>query len=233
MARATGLIEARNGRIPVITVVMAHPALRRFGRTLTITAALWVLPSAGPGTAWAQIDAGFLASVTDLKETTAYLSGENATEVSLALTPPEPKGGPGITLVFRARFSGRSVDPDRLVGIVVRAHYRLSSDDRVRSFQALGSTHRLHMDLDAQGDQGIALDFFPTNWGYGGFSAPGDEIPVAYFAASPQDLRALSVAKTVSGNVLWTDFAMTPGELDALRTFARRVAPTGRRSPQL
>ena len=67
MARATGLIEARNGRIPVITVVMAHPALRRCGRTLTISAALWVLPSAGLGTAWAQIDAGFLASVTDLK----------------------------------------------------------------------------------------------------------------------------------------------------------------------
>jgi hypothetical protein len=210
---------------------MAHPALRFCGLAVTISAALSVLPPAGLGTAWAQIDAGFLASVIDLKETTTYLSGENATEISLALVPPEPKGGPGITLVFRARFNGRNVDPDRLVGIVVRAHYRLYSDDRVRSFQALGNTHRLHMDLDAQGDDGIALDFFPTNWGYGGFTAPGDEIPVAYFATTNQDLRALSVAKTVTGNVLWTDFAMTPAELDALRAFARRVAPPGHRNP--
>jgi hypothetical protein len=186
--------------------------------------------AAGPSTAWAQIDAGFLASVTDLKETTTYVNSDNATELSLALAPPEPKGGPGITLVFRARFTGRSVDPDRLVGLVVRAHYRLYSDDRVRAFQALGSSYRLHLDLDATQGHGIGLDFFPTNWGYGGFSPPGDEIPVAFFAITPEDLRALSLAKTVSGNVLWTNFVMTPEELNSLRKFVGRVAP-GRGNP--
>lgn len=209
---------------------MSYPNLRR---RLIVALAVTVgsLSPVGAEVAWAQIDAGFLATVTDLKETTTHLTADNATEVSLALTPPEPGGGPGITLIFRARFKGRNVDPDRLEGIVVRAHYRLYSDDRVRSFQALGNTHRLHIDLDAEGDRGIGLDFFPTSWGYGGFAPPGDAIPVAYFAVTTEDLRALSLAKTVTGNVLWTDFAMTVEEIDALRTFTRRIAPAGRRTP--
>jgi hypothetical protein len=204
----------------------------RRGRAIVVlSAALLIATPVGVGVAAAQIDAGFLAPVTDLKETTTYLSSENATEVSLSLTPPEPKGGPGITLIFRARFNGRNADPDRLAGLVVRAHYRLYSDDRIRSFQALGTTHRLHMNLDAETGPGIALDFFPTNWGYGGFAPPGDEIPVAYFAVTAEDLRALSLATSISGNVLWTDFVMTAPELDALRTFTKRVIPPPRRSP--
>jgi len=200
-------------------------------KIVVLSAALLIATPVGIGVAAAQIDAGFLAPVTDLKETTTYLSSENATAVSLALTPPEPNGGPGITLIFRARFNGRNADPDRLAGIVVRAHYRLYSDDRVRSFQALGTTHRLHMNLDAANGPGISLDFFPTNWGYGGFAPPGDEIPVAYFAVTVDDLRALALATSVSGNVLWTDFTMTSAELDALRTFTKRVSPALRRSP--
>jgi hypothetical protein len=133
--------------------------------------------------------------------------------------------------VFRARFNGRNVDPDRLAGIVVRAHYRLHSDDRVRSFQALGNTHRLHMSLDADAGPGITLDFFPTNWGYAGFSPPGDEIPVAFFAVTVDELRALALAKSVTGNVLWTDFRLTPEEIDALRAFIKHVTPPQRRTP--
>jgi hypothetical protein len=214
-----------NGCMAVMT---AEPQLAR--RALSVAAAICFL-AAAPHAAWAQIDAGYLATVTDLKETTTYLTSENATEVSLALTPPEPGGGPGITLIFRARFTGRELDVDRLAGIVVRAHYRLHSDDRVRSFQALGGSLQMRMNLDANAPEGIVLDFFPTNWGYGGFSAPGDGVPVAYFAATANDLRALSVARTISGNVLWTDFAMTPPQLDALRAFVRRVAPPPRRRP--
>jgi len=221
---------AAEGGGPCYNDVMKCHEPRRRLPTIAVLAALLPATPAGIGVASAQIDAGFLASVTDLKETTTYLSSDNATEVSLALTPPEPNGGPGISLVFRARFNGRNVDPDRLDGIVVRAHYRLHSDDRVRSFQALGNTHRLHMTLDAEEGPGITLDFFPTNWGYGGFAPPGDEIPVAFFAATVDDLRALALAKTVSGNVLWTDFRMTPEELDALRAFVKRVTPQ-RRSP--
>jgi hypothetical protein len=199
--------------------------------TTAVLAALLLAAPAGFAVATAQIDAGFLAPVTDLKETTTYLSSDNATEVSLALTPPEPNGGPGISLVFRARFNGRTVDADRLADIVIRAHYRLHSDDRVRSFQALGNTHRLHMSVNAETGLGISLDFFPTNWGYAGFAPPGDEIPVAFFAATVDDLRALALATTVSGNVLWTDFRMTPEELDALRAFIKRVTPPLRRTP--
>jgi len=211
-------------------VMECHGPRRRLS-IIVVMAALLPATPAGVGVAMAQIDAGFLATVTDLKETTAYLSSENATEVSLGLTPPEPNGGPGISLVFRARFNGRNVDPDRLAGFVVRAHYRLHSDDRVRSFQALGNTHRLHMSLDAEVGPGITLDFFPANWGYGGFAPPGDEIPVAFFAVTVEDLRALSLATSVRGNVLWTDFRMTAEELDALRAFIKRVTPPQRRTP--
>jgi hypothetical protein len=212
-------------------MVMVLCTPRRWQPSILLAAALAVATPGGIGVAAAQIDAGYLAAVTDLKETTTYLSADNATEVSLGLTPPEPKGAPGISLVFRARFNGRNVDPTRLAGLVVRAHYRLYSDDRVRSFQALGNSQRLHLDVNAEGGTSISLDFFPTNWGYGGFAAPGDEIPVAFFAVTPDDLRALALAKTVVGNVLWTDFVMTPEELDALRAFARRVLPASRRSP--
>ncbi|HEY7290144.1 MAG TPA: hypothetical protein VH583_09930 [Vicinamibacterales bacterium] len=177
----------------------------------------------------AQIDAGYSANVVDCKIAESYSSGEDLTDVTLGLAPPIPADGPGITLLFRARFRGRSTSPDRLVDLSVRAHYRIHSDDRVRSARSLDSSQQLHMDLDRQeASGGISLDFFPTSWGYGGFSAPGDEIPVAYFAVTTADLRALSIARTVSGHVLWTDFTLTDAERDALHQYAGRVLKAGR-----
>ena len=178
--------------------------------------------------AFAQIDAGYLADIKDLQSTVSYSAPENLTDVSLALAPPQPNGGPGVTLVFRARFRGRTVDLDKLAGVVLRVHYGLHSDDRMRAARARNDMHQLSLHIDPADRGGITLDFFPTNWGYSGFTAPGDEIPVAFFSVTPEDLRAIGLARAVTGEALWTQFALTPKELDALQSFGRRVLPAVR-----
>ena len=178
-----------------------------------------------PGTASAQIDAGYLADVTDLKVTASYSPSDNLTDLSLALAPPMPKGGPGVTLMFRARFRGRSVDAGKLTTISLRAHYRLRSDDRQRAAHSLTEMQALYLHLDPQDPHGITLPFFPTSWGYAGFAAWGDEIPVCFFTVTPEDLRALARAKALTGEVLWTGFGLTPQEIEALQNFTRRVLP--------
>jgi hypothetical protein len=179
----------------------------------------------GTGAAFAQIDAGHLADVRDLQMAVTYLNVENRTDVVLSLVPAQPTTGPGVTLVFRARFPGRTIDVNRLSEIVVRAHYRVMSDDRARSARAINGIEAMHMNLDPRQPGGVTLAFFPTNWGYGGFIPPGDEMPVAYFMVTPADLRAIAVARAVTGQVLWTDFVLTPNQVEALRQFAVRVLP--------
>jgi hypothetical protein len=189
--------------------------------TLVIVAARG---AASPRTA-DQVDAGYLADVRDLKTTVTYAAADDRTDVSLALVPPAPSGGPGITLILRARFRGRSVDPQALDEIVARAHYTIHSDDRRRTVEALSGSHELKMTIDPQDQGGVSLAFYPATWGYFGFSAPGDQIPVAYFSVTPEDLRALALAHVVTGEVLWTRFTLTPEEIDAIRQFARTVLP--------
>jgi hypothetical protein len=175
-----------------------------------------------------QVDAGYLADVSDLKTTVAYSPADDRTDVSLALVPPVPAGGPGITLVFRARFRGRSVAFDRLDEIVLRAHYTIHSDDRRRTVGALTTTHELKMTIDQSEQGGVTLSFYPATWGYYGFSAPGDQVPVAFFSVTPDDLRALALAHVVTGEVLWTRFSLTPEEIEALRRFEQTVLPPKR-----
>jgi len=180
----------------------------------------------GLGVASAQMDAGYLADVRDLKVTEHHSASENLTDLSLALAPPAPAGAPGITLVVRARFRGQTVGADSsLEEISLRAHYRLHSDDRPRSRNAVDGSDKLSLHIDPQTSHGITLDFFPTSRGYVGFTAPGDEIPVAFFAVTPEDLRAIGYASDLTGEVIWTRFAFTPQEVDALQSFARRILP--------
>jgi hypothetical protein len=180
----------------------------------------------GASPALAQMDAGYLANVEDGKITVTYSDTGNRTEVALALVPPSPPEGSGITLVFRATFQGPTTDPARLSGITLRAHYRVMSDDRPRTAQAMTESHALRLTIDPGDPTGVTLQFFPGNWGYGGFTAPGDEIPVAWFDVTPAELRALAVARAVSGHVLWTDFSLTADQVVALRMYAREVVPS-------
>jgi hypothetical protein len=173
----------------------------------------------------AQIDAGYLADLKDLKTTESYSASENLTDVSLALAPPAASGGPGVTLVFSARFRGRTVAVDKLAEIVLRAHYRLHSDDRLRAAHSRNDNYELSLHLDPQTSSGISLDFFPSNRGYSGFTAAGDEVPVAFFTLTPEDLRAIGFASAMTGEVVWTSFSLTSQEVEAVQGFARRVLP--------
>jgi hypothetical protein len=171
------------------------------------------------------MDAGYLADVRDLSLTTSYSSSEDLTDLALALAPPVPKGGPGVTLVIRARFYGRAVDVAKLATISLRAHYRLRSDDRQRAARSLTDMPWMSLHLDPDDPNGITLPFPPSTVGYAGFTGAGEEIPVCFFEVTPEVLRALGLAKAVSGEVLWTNFVLTPQEVDALQRFARRVLP--------
>ena len=206
----------------LITIFFVAPLLASIG---AVGSSTWPFDVRS---AFAQIDAGHLADVRDLETTVTYSAPDNQTDVALSLVPPGPSSGPGVTLVFQARFPGRTVDVNRLSGIIVRAHYLLASDDRARSARAIGGVEAMHLNLDPREPGGITLAFFPSSWGYGGFAAPGDEIPVAYFTLTPADLRAIAIAKAVSGQVLWTDFVLTPNQIQALRQFAARVLPRTR-----
>lgn len=181
-------------------------------------------------TAAAQIDAGYLAAVTDLRTTRAYSAPARRNEQTLTLVPSVNGGGPGVSLVLSATFAGRQPEPDAPIAFTVRAHYALQSDDRTRAAQALVDSHRLTLDIDPGRRDGIRLAFFPASWGYGGFAPPGGEIPVAYFTLTPADVRALALAGTVTGSVLWTDFSLTVPQLDALRQFAAELLPPVERS---
>lgn len=179
-------------------------------------------------TAGAQIDAGYLGPLTDGRTASSYSNATRRTERTLTLVPTDPAGGPGISLVLTASFEGRTPSADTPIEFSLRAHYGLHSDDRVRGAQARVEPHRLTLDIDPGSRDGIRLAFFPTSWGYGGFAPPGGEIPVAFFSLTAADVRALALAHTVEGSVLWTDFRLSEQELDALRQFAAALLPQPR-----
>jgi hypothetical protein len=181
--------------------------------------------TASAGTVDGQPDAGILASIEDGRIDTRYLRAENRTEVSLALAPLRPDGGRGVTLVLRASFAGHAPDRDEPVDVSLRAHYGLQSDDAQRAVQAMRGTQALEIHVDPHMPDGITLFFFPESWGYPGFTGPGDEIPVAFFNLTAAELRALAVARSLSGRVLWSDFVLTPAQLEALASFASQVLP--------
>ena len=190
----------------------------------TVAAALAVLTgSAVP--VRAQIDAGYLAAAADLRTTSSYSRAERRSERTLSLVPASAQGAPGISLVLSASFSGRTPENDAAVTVVMRAHYAAQSDERVRAAEARATSHRLTLEVDSNTPRGVTLRFFPSTWGYGGFVPPGDAIPVAYFTLSAADLRALALARTVAGSVLWTDFHLSEPELAAIKTFAAEVLP--------
>jgi hypothetical protein len=102
----------------------------------------------------------------------------------------------------------------------------LHSDDAQRAVRAMEMpTHALTFHVDPLAPDGITLFFFPDSWDYPGFAGAGNEIPVAFFSLTAADLRALAIAQSLSGSVLWTEFVLTPAQLEALATFVSLVLP--------
>jgi hypothetical protein len=187
---------------------------------LAVASVTWALLSAP---AAAQIDAGLLARGTDREIATSYDAAANRSEVRLTLAPSGAGGNASaVTLVFTGEFAGR-VPAAGTTSLSVRTHITPRSDPRPRDPRTGAEGRELVFHLDPHTNSGITLYLFPTSWGYPGFVAPGDEITVAFFRFMPAELRALSVARSITGRALGSEFSLAPDQLDAVREFARRV----------
>jgi len=198
------------------------PVARRRSRAVAFAVASLVpLCAAAPSAA--QIDAGLLARAHDREIATAYDSSSGRTNITLTLVLPGPRGlGPQATLMFTGEFPGRE-PASGATQFSVRTHITPLSDPRRRDPRTLVEGRDLIFELDPQTDTGIRLYLYAANYGYGGFVAPGDEVPLAFFALTSAELRALAVSRDISGLALGSEFVLTAGQLDAIREFVRRT----------
>jgi hypothetical protein len=180
---------------------------------------VWMLVTPVEG----QIDAGLLASGRDREMAVNYDASANRTDVRLTIAPTAPGSGtPRLTLVFVGQFTGHAPGAGATT-LAVRAHITPRSDPRDRDPRTGAEGRELVFQIDPHTNSGITLYLYAASWGYSGFVAPGDEIPVAFFALMPAELRALTAARTVTGRALGSEFSLAADQLDALREFARRV----------
>lgn len=187
---------------------------------LVASGGVWALLSASVA---GQIDAGLLARVRDREFAVNYDASADRTEVRLNIAPSGTGGNAAaVTLVFVGQFAGR-VPAAEATTLAVRTHITPRSDPRERDPRTGVDGRALVFRLDPHTNNGITLYLFATSWGYSGFVAPGDEIPVAFFALTPAELRALSAADAITGRALGSEFSLAPDQHDALREFARRV----------
>lgn len=162
-------------------------------------------------------DAGLLAQVSDRSLSAIYNAQRQATEVTLDLVPVGSGGSPAsVALTFHTQFPGRSprVTPSL---VQIRAHVGPLSDQR------LERRTELVFELDKGTDSPARLFYFGSAWGYGGFTPPGDQLPLVRFNVATSELRALARAATVSGDALGFAFELTPAQLTALRAFASLI----------
>jgi hypothetical protein len=179
----------------------------------------WPIPALG------QIDAGLLASARDREIATAFDASANRTTVTLALVPPGTGGGPsGVLLMFVGEFAGRTPATGGPT-LTVRTHFSAKSDPRERDPRTGSEGRELIFRLDPHTPSGITLYLYARNWGYGGFVAPGGEIPVAFFTLTNDELEALQAAQAITGRALGSEFLLAPDQLAAIDEFARRLRP--------
>jgi hypothetical protein len=200
---------------------MAAPAPNRRSilRAIVTAGGVWALLAAP---ASGQIDAGLLAGGRDRDLVVDFDAGANRTEVRLTVAPAGTSGSTsGVTLVFVGRFAGRA--PAGTTTLTVRTHITPRSDPRVRDPRTGADGRELLFRLDPHTNSGITLYLLAGNLGYSGFVPPGDEIPVAFFALSPAELRALIVSRAITGRALGSEFSLAPDQLYALGEFGRRV----------
>ena len=171
----------------------------------------------------AQIDAGLLARARDREIVASYDAPTNRTDVRLTLAPTGTGGdAPPVTLMFVGQFPGRDPRPDG-TALVVRTHITPRADPRERDPRTGADGKELLFRIDPHTTNGITLYLFSRSYGYGGFVAPGDEIPVAFYSLSAAELKALSTARAITGRALGSEFSLAPDQLTAIADFSRRV----------
>jgi hypothetical protein len=165
-----------------------------------------------------QVDAGYLANWKDREIRVDYNASTNQTSVFLALAPGEgaAQGRPPVLLVFQAQAPGREVlEPP--ANVIVSAYAGPLSDPRV------ARPVTMRFSIDEGTDQGLTLPFFGANWGVFSFVPPGADIPVVRFTLTAAEIRALAVARTISGAAIGYEFALSGAQVEAIRAFARSV----------
>jgi len=171
----------------------------------------------------AQIDAGLLAKARDRELVVNYDAPANRSEVRLTLAPSGTGGdAPGVILDFLGQFAGREPAPGATT-LVVRTHFTPRADPRARDPRTGADGKELVFRLDPHTNNGITLYLFSRSYGYAGFVAPGDEIPVAFYGLTAAELRAISTARAITGRALGTDFSLAPDQLESIAEFARRA----------
>lgn len=171
----------------------------------------------------AQIDAGLLARARDREIVANYDAPTNRTDVRLTLAPTGTGGdAPPVTLMFVGQFPGRDPRPEG-TALAVRTHITPRADPRERDPRTGADGKELIFRIDPHTTNGITLYLFSRSYGYGGFVAPGDEIPVAYYSLSAAELKALSTARAITGRALGSEFSLAPDQLAAITDFTQRV----------
>ena len=127
-----------------------------------------------------------------------------------------------VILDFLGQFAGREPAPGTTT-LTVRTHFTPRADPRVRDPRTGADGKELVFRLDPHTDNGITLYLFSRSYGYAGFVAPGDEIPVAFYGLTAAELRALSTARAITGRALGMDFSLAPDQLASIAEFARRA----------
>jgi len=194
--------------------------VRALPGAIVVSLGMWAIPSAP---LLAQIDAGLLAKARDRELSETFDASANRTEVRLSLLPSGTAGNaPTATLVFVAQFTGRTPTPEATT-LTVRTHITARSDPRMRDPRTGTEGRDLTFNIDPHTPSGITLYLYPTSWGYPGFVAPGGDIPVAFFAMTVAELKALGTARAITGRAVGSDFSFAPDQLEALVAFAKRV----------
>jgi hypothetical protein len=175
-----------------------------------------------PASVAAQIDAGLLARARDREIVATYDAPTNRTDVTLTLAPSRGGDAPPVTMMFVGQFQGREPRPDG-TSLAVRTHITPRADPRHRDPRTGADGKELIFRIDPHTASGITLYLFSRSYGYGGFVAPGDEIPVAFYGLSGAELKALTAARAITGRALGSEFSLAPDQLAAINDFARRV----------
>ncbi|MFN8061303.1 MAG: hypothetical protein U0Q12_19235 [Vicinamibacterales bacterium] len=192
-------------------------AIRPMMRTLLVMAAA---ATPIPGAAQvlfhqpdARQDAGYLASAPVGDVVRMYDPERLTTSVELTVAPQGPGGLPAsLRLTFGVAFKGRELTAP-VESVDVRAHAGPTSDSRVRRSTSLS------FDLNAGTSKSLRLFYFGSSWGYGGFTPPGDELPLVHFALTAAELRTIAKADAVEGEALGFRYELTSRDLESLRAF--------------
>lgn len=179
-------------------------------------------PAAAPaqrGQPSARQDAGYLAEAGDRELTSRFDPRARTTTVALTVAPLGPDGSPSsLSLTFSATFPGRT-PPEMPPAIDVRAHVGPLSDSRV------ARTTSLDIELRRDEREPVRLFYMGSALGYGGFTPPGDQLPLVRFTLGIADVLAIGRADGVAGRALGFPIEFTQAQLTAIRLFAGLLVP--------